>query len=121
VGLGESWRPATRAGCAEGERDQRLRELTGADDRNSARKPDVSEVETSNLGTGLRVLRYRKSPKNALIGLLSYAFRSEEFEADVQIFGGSASPSQLTTANGDIDDFIRAVTVYSNTSKPRPA
>ena len=104
-----------------GEREQRLRLLAGADDKASVRKPEVCEVETTNLGTGLRVLRYRTTRKNPLVGVLSYGFRSEEFETDVQIVTGSARPSQLTAATvlGDIDDFIRAMTVYSNTSKPR--
>jgi hypothetical protein len=69
--------------------------------------------------TGLRVLRYRTTRKDALVRVLSYAFRSEEFETDVQIFAGSASLSQLTTAYGDIDEFVRAVSVYSNTSSPQ--
>ena len=106
---------------SEGEREQRFRLLAGADDRASVRKPEVSEVETANLGGGLRVLRYRKSRKGALVGLLAYAFRSQECETDLQILAGSNSLSELTAAYGDIDDFVRGLIVYPNTSKPEYA
>jgi hypothetical protein len=104
---------------SKGERELRLRELTGADDKASLRKPDVSETETENLGRGLRVLRYRNTPKGRLMGILMYGFRSQEFETDVQIFTESGDVRQLTAAHGDIDDFVQGVSVYSNTSRPQ--
>lgn len=106
---------------SEGEREQRLCQLTGADDQASVRKPDVSEVETVYLGSGLRVLRYRMRHENELRVMLAYAFRSEEYETDLQIFTGAAPLNELTAAFGDIDDFVQGVSVRANSSKPRYA
>jgi hypothetical protein len=98
-----------------GERAQRLRELTGADDQGGARRPDISDVETTSLGAGLRTVRYRMSRDTDLMGVLGYGFRLAEFETDLQIFTRSASPRHLTAAFSDIDDFVRAISVCAGT------
>jgi hypothetical protein len=103
---------------AEGERGNRLRELAGADDQAGPRSPDISDVETPGLGSGLRVVRYRMSRDEDLIGVLGYSFRSTEFDTDLQIFTRSASPRQLTSAFSDIDDFVRGMSVCSATAGP---
>ena len=105
----------------EGDRRARLREFTGADDKASARKPQVAEFTTDSLGAGLRVMRYRKRPSGALVGVLCYAFRSEEFETDVSVTIASPDLRELMTATEDIDQFIHGITVYDNQSPPEQA
>jgi hypothetical protein len=90
-----------------GKRAVRLRELAGGGDQAGIRRPEVSEVTTVNLGIGLRVLRYEADG-----GVLGYAFRSERFEADLQILVGCASMILLTTAFGEIDDFVRRLAIH---------
>jgi hypothetical protein len=97
-----------------GDRRPRLRELAGADDKASAGKPQVTEYKTGSLGPGLRVMRHRKARKGTL-AVLSYAFRSDEFETDVQVFV-SWDPRALETVTGDIEQFVDGLTVYGNSS-----
>jgi hypothetical protein len=104
-----------------GERDRRLRLLTGADDRTGARKPQVAEVSTEYLGTGLRVLRQLARDKGQLRALLSYAFRVEEHETDLQVATTTTDLRALTTASDDIERFIQGITVYRNTDERRVA
>lgn len=87
-----------------GKRATRLRELAGAGDQAGMRRSDVTEVAAVNLGVGVRVLRYEADG-----GVLGYAFRLERFETDLQIFTGCASMIRLTTAFGEIDDFVRGL------------
>jgi hypothetical protein len=106
----------------EGERRARLRELAGADDKASARKPQVAEFATDRLGPGLRVMRYRTGrKKGALFGVLGYAFRSEEFETDLQLSLSSPDLRWLMTATEDIDQFIHGMSVYYNPTPPQVA
>jgi hypothetical protein len=104
-----------------GDRDRRLRLLTGADDKASARKPQVAEATTEHLGTGLRVLRQQTRDKGRLMSLLSYAFRVEEHETDLQVFTSSSDLRALTLASDDIERLVQGVTVYRNTDEPRVA
>ncbi len=105
----------------QGERRAQLRELAGADDKTSARKPQVTEITTESLGAGLRVMRYRKRDSGALFGVLGYAFRSDEFGTDVQVAVASSDLSSLMTVNEDIDQFVHGMTVYDNPSSPQLA
>lgn len=104
-----------------GDRDRRLRLLTGADDKSGTHKPQLAEVTTEHLGTGLRVLRHRKRDKGRLAALLSYAFRVEEHETDLQMFTSSSDLPALTAASDDIERFVQGISVYRNTDKPRLA
>lgn len=104
-----------------GERDRRLRLLTEADDRSSVRKPQVAEVTTGHLGTGLRVLRYRARDKGQLLALLGYAFRVEEHETDLQVFTVTSDLRALTAASDDIERLVQGITVYRNTDERRVA
>jgi hypothetical protein len=104
-----------------GDRDRRLRLLTCADDKSSARKPQVSEVTTEHLGTGLCVLNHRVRDKGRLQALLSYAFRVEEHETDLQVFTSSLDLRALTAANDDIERLVQGITVYRNTDERRVA
>jgi hypothetical protein len=104
-----------------GERDRRLRLLAGADDKSSARKPQVAEIATEHLGTGLRVLRQQAGDKGQLRALLGYAFRVEEHETDLQVFTITSDLRALTLASDDIDRLVQGITVYRNTDERRVA
>jgi len=104
-----------------GDRDRRLRLLTGADDKSSVRKPEIAEVATGQLGTGLRVLRQRTRDKGRLVALLSYAFRVEEHETDLQVFTSSSDLRALTLASDDIERLVQGITVYRNSGERRVA
>lgn len=104
-----------------GERGRRLRLLTGADDKSSVRKPQVTEVATEHLGTGLRVLRQQAGDKGQLRALLGYAFRVEEHQTDLQVFAATADLRALTAASDDIERLVQGITVYRNTGERRVA
>jgi hypothetical protein len=104
-----------------GDRDRRLRLLTGADDKSSVHKPQITQVTTGHLGTGLRVLCQRARDKGRLQTLLSYAFRVEEHETDLQVLTSSSDPRALTTASDDIERLVQGITVYRNTDERRVA
>jgi hypothetical protein len=104
-----------------GDRDRRLRLLTGADDKSSVRKPEIAEVATGQLGTGLRVLRQRTRDKGRLVALLSYAFRVEEHETDLQLFTSSSDLRALTLASDDIERLVQGINVYRNSGERRVA
>jgi hypothetical protein len=95
----------------DGDRDQRLRQLSGADDPASTRLPDVTEFTTSNLGTGVRALHYRMREKGVL-AMLGYAFRAEPYATDLQIMATTRDLRHLATATPDIEDFIKTITVF---------
>jgi hypothetical protein len=100
----------------QGERNQRLRLLTGADDRDSVRKPQVAKATASHLGTGLRTARYRALDDiGSLLCMLNYAFRVEEHETDLQVFTSSTDRRALKAASGDIERFVQSIAVYGKT------
>jgi hypothetical protein len=100
----------------QGGRDQRLRLLSGADDADSVRKPQVAKVTTSQLGTGLRTVRYRaQDDQGSLLCILSYAFRVEEHETDLEVFTASTDLRALTAAGDDIERFVQSITVSGKT------
>ena len=104
-----------------GERDRRLRLLTGADDKSSVRKPQVAKVTTEHLGTGLRVMRLRPWEKGQVQALLVYAFRVAEHETDLQVFTTTTDLRALTAADDDIERLVQGITVYRNTDERRVA
>lgn len=103
-----------------GDRDRRLRLLTGADAK-SVRKPQVAEVTTERLGTGLRVWRQQARGDGRLMGMLNYAFRVEEHETDLQLSTSSLDLRALTLASDDIERLVQGISVYRNTDDRRVA
>jgi hypothetical protein len=102
----------------QGERDRRLRMLTGADDGESVRKPQVAKVATGHLGTVLRAARYHAlDDQGSLLCILSYAFRVEEHETDLQVFTSSTDLRALTAASDDIERFVQGITVHGKTDR----
>jgi hypothetical protein len=51
--------------------------------------------------------------------MLGFAFRSVEFETDVQVMTGTPDLRQLQKATGDIEDFVRGMSVYHNPAPRR--
>jgi hypothetical protein len=95
-----------------GDRDQQLRQLSGADDPASSRPADVAEFSTDNLGTGVRALHYRMRERGVL-AMLGYAFRAEIYATDIQIMATTRDLRHLATATPDIEAFIETITVFS--------
>lgn len=104
-----------------GERVRRLRLLTEADTKSNGRKPQIAEVTTEHLGTGLRVLHQRVQGKGPLLATLAYAFRVEEHETDLQLFTVTSDLPALTAAGDDIERLVQGMTVYRNTEERRVA
>lgn len=109
---------------AGGERSERLRMLSAADDPNLVRRPIIEEFSTERLGAGLKVLRHFTDAAGAadlaagrepeVYGGLSYAWRSEEFQTDLRLFTAVPDLGRLQGAIPDIDELARQITVMSN-------
>jgi hypothetical protein len=95
----------------EGDRDARLRDLTRADDTETIRPPIVDEFTAPALGTGLRTLRHKRRDDGPVWAALRYAWRSDQYETDVQLWTSTADLGRLQRAISDIDTFARVVTV----------
>lgn len=96
----------------QGERDAALRALAHADDSDAIEPPIVSEFGTERLGTGLKVLHYRRGLDGDRVhGYLNYAWRSEKYQTDLRLFTFSDDLSRLERAMPDIDDLARATEI----------
>lgn len=103
----------------EGERDEALRELTGADDPEAVEAPIVEPFATENLGRGLRTLRYcpfdpgpdHPPDPGALYATLNYAWRVDEHDVDVRMFSSSPDIGRLIQVVDDIDGLARGVKI----------
>jgi hypothetical protein len=51
--------------------------------------------------------------------MLSYAFRVEEHETDLQVFASSTDLRALKAAGDDIERFVRRITVHGETDERR--
>jgi hypothetical protein len=96
---------------AAGDRDEQLRMWCLANDRGAVELPLAEEFATGNLGSGLRVMRYRHHDDGALYAALRYAWRSEEFETDLVLNVTAEDLSRLNRAIGDIENFTRAIQI----------
>lgn len=93
-------------GFAEGDRDTALREMVFTTDLPSVEPPTVDEIETVELGRGLRAVRYSTLDGNeALHATLVYAFRAEPFDLRVtcQVGGPEAVRDMLDEVDGFVD------------------
>lgn len=97
-----------------GDRDEQLTRLSGAGDPDVVRPPVVSPFVTDNLGEGVRATRQKRREDGQLYAVLSFAFRSVEFETDVQVMASTTDLGALREATGDIEDFVRGMSVYYN-------
>ncbi len=62
-------------------------------------------------------MHYRMRDSGAL-AMVGYAFRSEQFETDVQVSTATRDLRQLGTALDDIEEFIRGLTVSAPGTPP---
>jgi hypothetical protein len=70
-----------------GERDEQLRMLAGYDTEDLVEPPTMEAFSSEHLGFGVKVRCVQKGPKrrNTVVGLLGYAWRSEELETDLHM------------------------------------
>jgi hypothetical protein len=99
---------------ATGERETQLRGLACADDPAAIKPPVVEQFATSHLGPGLKCMCYLKDQKTVLGGL-SYAWRSEEFETAVRMFTCTPDLGRLERAVPDLDELARVIRVVPRT------
>jgi len=102
-----------------GDREQQLLSLSGAADPDAVRTPVVTRFATESLGDGFRTMRHTRYDRKKVCGMLGYAFRSEQFETDVQVMTGTPDLRQLQRAMGDIETFVRGMSVYYNPAPRR--
>jgi hypothetical protein len=100
--------------ATRGDREQQLRTLSGATDPDVLRPPAVTEFTTRALGTGIVARRHKDAGHGMAVEILGFAFRSKEFETDVQVTVSTPDVRQLHRATPFIEDFIRGITVYDN-------
>ena len=96
---------------------EQLLGLSGATDLDVIRPPAVSAFTTKALGTGLRTMRHKEAD-GTVVAMLGFAFRSAEFETDVQVTTGTPDLRQLQKASRDIEDFVHGMSVYYNPEPP---
>jgi hypothetical protein len=102
-----------------GDRDEQLRSLSGANDPDVIRPAKATTFTSPLLGSGYRTLRHKKDDAGTVAAFLGFAFRSEEFETDVQAFVSTTDLRQLHKAAPDIEDFVRGMRVYYNPAEPK--
>jgi len=111
---------------AEGERDVALRELTGADDPEAVEPPVVDTFATQHLGEGLRTLRYcpfdpgsgHPPGPGAIFAALSYAWRVDEHDTDVQLSSSCPDLARLIQIVDDVDTLARGIRIVPDTDEP---
>jgi hypothetical protein len=97
----------------DGERDEQLRALAGYETIDLVEPPVMEAFPTEHLGTGVKVWCVQKAPKRRkeVVGLLGYAWRSEELETDLALRAFCADLGWLQGAMPGIDEFARALQV----------
>jgi hypothetical protein len=97
---------------AVGDRDSQLRELVHFYEPAAVERPVVEEAWTGSLGTGLRSLYYQRlERRRELLGVLNYAWRSEEYETALHICTRYSDLRRLQRSMPDIDAMTRTITL----------
>jgi hypothetical protein len=96
-----------------GERDEQLRALAGYETIDLVEPPVMEAFPTERLGAGVKVWCRQKAPKRRkeVVGLLGYAWRSEELETDLSLRVFCPDLDWLRTATPGIDEFARALRI----------
>jgi hypothetical protein len=97
---------------AAGNRDAQLRKWCLVGDPGAVEPPVTDEITTDRLGTGIRVMRYRRDNDGTLYAPLRYAWRSAEFGTDL-VLNAAEDLGGLQRAIPDIDDFANATTIIA--------
>lgn len=99
-----------------GSSGSQLRELVHADDPVAIEPPIVEEVWTENLGTGLKSMLYQRlGHGRGILGVLQYAWRSEEYETALHIYTACSDLGRLQRAIPDIDAMTKTITIVPST------
>ncbi|MFJ8086341.1 hypothetical protein ACIQ6Y_38005 [Streptomyces sp. NPDC096205] len=97
---------------AQGDREQTLRALVGAEDPDAVEPPVVESFRTELLGEGLRAFRYlRQSDAPEVLAALRYAWRDDELGADVLLWTATDDTAQIIRAASDIEELAHKVSV----------
>ena len=97
---------------SEGDREETLRFLVGADDPDAVEPPVVEPFSTALLGEGLRSFRYlRQEDAPEVVAALRYAWREEEVGADVVLWTATDDTAQIIRAAPDIEELAHQVSV----------
>jgi hypothetical protein len=97
----------------DGERDEQLRVLAGYETEKLVEPPVMEAFPTEHLGTGVKVWCVQKAPhrRRAVVGLLGYAWRSEELETDLTLRALCPDLGWLQGSMHGIDEFARALRI----------
>jgi hypothetical protein len=102
-----------------GDRDTQLRMLAGASAPRVVEPPMIEEFVTDTMGSGLRGMRYQHDVDDgSLYATLSYAWRSDQFDTDVQLWASCADLGRLHRAIPDIELFAQAIRVMARDQLP---
>lgn len=101
---------------AAGEAEEQLRALTHAGEAGQMRPPQVTQCHAKQLGTGLRVLAHLLQGEQ-IMGVLSYAWRSQEYATAIRIFTASPDLGRLQRVSEDIERLADAITMIE---RPQP-
>ncbi|MFE9763211.1 hypothetical protein ACFYPC_01545 [Streptomyces sp. NPDC005808] len=97
---------------AQGDREETLRFLVGAEDPDAVEPPVVESFHTERLGAGLRTFRYlRQDDTPEVIASLRYAWRDEEVGADVVLWTATEDTARVIRAAQDIEELAHKVSV----------
>lgn len=100
-------------GQASGPREETLPALTLADDPQAVEPPVVKRFRSEHLGEGLSVFRYVAEDGSArLRACVRYAWRVEEYAADVVIWTASDDTARILRAAEDIEELARSLTIF---------
>jgi len=94
-------------------RDEQLQMLAGYGTQDLVEPPVLEDFYTEHLGTGAKVWCVQKAEKRrkAVVGLLGYAWRSEELETDLHLQTMCPDLGWLQGAMPGIDEFARAIRI----------
>jgi len=97
---------------AQGDREETLRFLVGAEDPDAVEPPVVESFHTEHLGEGLRTFRYlRQDDTPEVIAAFRYAWRDEEAGADVVLWTAADDTARVIRAAQDIEELAHKVSV----------
>lgn len=101
-------------GPASGPREETLRNLTLADDPQAVEPPVVKRFHSEYLGEGLTAFRYANAENSPhLLACVRYAWRVEEFGADVVIWTATDDIARVLQAADDVQDLARSLAVFN--------
>jgi hypothetical protein len=104
---------------SEGDRDDQLGMLAGSRAPCLVEPPIIEEFAAEKLGSGLRAMRYQHADDGGSVyATISYAWRSDTFETDLQIWSTSDDIGRLHLAIPDIERFAHDTTIVERDSVP---